>query len=63
MDKRSWGRYYSSRVEVLEPPELRERVVAGKARRLVESYSWYANRGDMTESDTLDQTFASYFGG
>lgn len=57
-----WIRGWGADVEVTEPKELRERMV-GEARRLAESYGWYVNRGDTTESDTLDQTFASYFGG
>ncbi len=57
-----WIRGWGADVEVVEPRELRERMV-GEARRLAESYGWYVNRGDTTESDTLDQTFASYFGG
>ena len=57
-----WIRGWGADVVVVEPAELRERMV-GEARRLAEAYSWQVNRGGATESDTLDQTFASYFGG
>ena len=56
-----WVRGWGADVEVLEPRELRERMV-GEARRLAESYGWQVSRGSATEGGTLDQTFASYFG-
>ena len=57
-----WIRGWGADVEVLEPEDLRERMV-GEARRLAEAYGWQASRSNTTEGDTLDQTFASYFGG
>ena len=57
-----WIRGWGSRVEVLEPEELREEL-AGEARKLAESYGWHVSRGRASESDTLDETFGSYFGG
>jgi len=56
-----WIRGWGGDVEVLEPPELRDRMT-GEARRLAEAYSWQVSRGSATESNALDQTFASYFG-
>ena len=56
-----WIRGWGADVEVLEPPELRDRMT-GEARRLAEAYNWQVSRNSATESDTLDQTFASYFG-
>ena len=56
-----WIRGWGGDVEVLEPPELRDRMT-GEARRLAEAYSWQVSRNSATEIDTLDQTFASYFG-
>jgi len=57
-----WIRGWGADVEVVEPLELRERMM-GEARRLAETYDWQVSRGSATEGDTLDQTFASYFGG
>jgi len=56
-----WIRGWGADVEVLEPPELRDRMT-GESRRLAEAYSWQVSRNSATESDALDQTFASYFG-
>ena len=56
-----WIRGWGGDVEVLEPSVLRDRMT-GEARRLAETYSWQVSRSSATESDTLDQTFASYFG-
>ena len=57
-----WIRGWGADVEVVGPPGLRERM-AGEARRLAETYDWQVGRSSATEGDTLDQTFASYFGG
>ncbi|HIP96678.1 MAG TPA: WYL domain-containing protein [Anaerolineae bacterium] len=57
-----WIRGWGADVEVLEPEELRDRMT-GEARRLAEIYGWQVSRGGATDGDTLDQTFASYFGG
>jgi CRISPR-associated endonuclease/helicase Cas3 len=57
-----WIRGWGGDVETLEPEELRDQMV-GEARRLAEIYGWQTGRGGATEGDTLDQTFASYFGG
>jgi len=57
-----WIRGWGADVEVLEPLELRDRM-AGEARRLAEAYGWRVSRGNTTDGDTVDQTFASYFGG
>jgi CRISPR-associated endonuclease/helicase Cas3 len=56
-----WIRGWGADVEVVEPAELRDRIM-GEARRLAEAYSWQVSRSSATESDTLGQTFASYFG-
>jgi len=57
-----WIRGWGADVEVVGPEGLRERMV-GEARRLAEIYGWQVSRGSTTGGDTLDQTFASYFGG
>ncbi len=57
-----WIRGWGADCEVLEPAELREQMT-GEARRLAENYGWQVNRGSTVEGDTLNQTFASYFGG
>jgi CRISPR-associated endonuclease/helicase Cas3 len=57
-----WIRGWGADVEVLGPEGLRERV-AGEARRLAELYGWQATRGSTMDGDTLDRTFADYFGG
>ena len=57
-----WIRGWGADVEVLGPEELRERT-AGEARRLAELYGWQTTRGGKIDGDTLDQTFAAYFGG
>ena len=57
-----WIRGWGADVEVLEPEDLRERMM-GEARRLAEIYAWQVSRGGATDGDTLDQTFATYFGG
>jgi CRISPR-associated endonuclease/helicase Cas3 len=57
-----WVRGWGADVEVVEPPELRDRM-AGEVRRLAEAYGWQVSRGGATDGDTLDQTFANYFGG
>jgi len=57
-----WIRGWGADVEVLEPKELRDRMM-GEARRLAETYDWQVSRGSATDGDTLDQTFVSYFGG
>jgi len=48
-------------VEVVEPSKLRE-WMEGETRRLAEAYGWHVNRESSIDSDTLDQTFSSYFG-
>jgi CRISPR-associated endonuclease/helicase Cas3 len=57
-----WIRGWGADVEVLEPEGLRDQLM-GEARRLAEAYGWQVGRGGATDDDTLDQTFASYFGG
>jgi len=57
-----WVRGWGADVEVLEPEELRERMV-GEARRMAETYGWQVNRGSPEGADTLAQTFSDYFGG
>jgi len=62
-----WIRGWGADVEVVGPEGLRERM-AGEARRMAETYGWQAGRGGTTSDGdsaggTLDQTFASYFGG
>ncbi|MCP4543518.1 MAG: WYL domain-containing transcriptional regulator [Chloroflexi bacterium] len=56
-----WIRGWGADVEVLEPRELREQIM-GESRRLAESYGWQISRGSETGTDTLDRTFANYFG-
>ncbi|MCP4545349.1 MAG: WYL domain-containing protein [bacterium] len=56
-----WIRGWGADVEVVKPVELRERMV-GETRRLAETYGWQVGQGDTAQDDTLDQTFASYFG-
>jgi CRISPR-associated endonuclease/helicase Cas3 len=56
-----WVRGWGADVEVLEPDGLRDQLV-GEARQIAETYGWHVSRGDKIEGDTLDQTFASYFG-
>jgi len=57
-----WIRGWGSDVEVLGPEMLRGQMM-GEARRMAEVYGWQVSRGGATGGDTLDQTFASYFGG
>ena len=60
-----WIRGWGADVEVVEPEGLRESLT-GEARRLAETYGWQVGRGGATgdnASGTLEQTFASYFGG
>jgi CRISPR-associated endonuclease/helicase Cas3 len=57
-----WVRGWGADVEVLGPAELREALM-GEARRLAEAYGWQVNRASARDGDTLDQTFASFFGG
>jgi len=57
-----WIRGWGADCEVVEPPALRDRM-AGEVRRLAEAYGWHVSRSSATEGNTLDQTFASYFGG
>ena len=38
-------------------------AAATEARRLAEAYGWCVSRGDAAGEDTLEGTFASYFGG
>ncbi len=56
-----WIRGWGADVEVVEPSVLRDRMT-GEARQLAEAYGWQVSRGGATESNALDQTFASYFG-
>jgi CRISPR-associated endonuclease/helicase Cas3 len=56
-----WIRGWGADVEVLGPEDLRDQMT-GEARRLAERYDWHAGRSDTTIDDTLDRTFASYFG-
>lgn len=56
-----WIRGWGADAEVMEPRELRERMV-GETRRLAETYGWQVGQGDIIQGDTLGQTFASYFG-
>jgi CRISPR-associated endonuclease/helicase Cas3 len=57
-----WIRGWGADCEVVEPEDLRDRM-AGQARRLAEAYGWQVSQDSATDGDTLDQTFASYFGG
>jgi len=57
-----WVRGWGADVEVVEPQELRERMM-GEARRLAETYGWQVGRDNVAGDDTLSQTLASYFGG
>jgi CRISPR-associated endonuclease/helicase Cas3 len=57
-----WIRGWGADVTVEEPKNLRSQV-AGQVRRLAEAYGWRVSRGDAAGEDTLDETFASYFGG
>jgi CRISPR-associated endonuclease/helicase Cas3 len=56
-----WVRGWGADVEVLEPDGLREQMM-GEARRLAEAYGWQASRAGVGASDTLEQTFADFFG-
>ena len=56
-----WIRGWGADTTIIEPKDLKERM-AGEARRMAETYGWQVSRGDVTETDTLNQTFASYFG-
>jgi CRISPR-associated endonuclease/helicase Cas3 len=56
-----WIRGWGADVEVLGPEDLRARMM-GETRRLAETYGWQVNRGDSVADDTLNQTFASFFG-
>jgi CRISPR-associated endonuclease/helicase Cas3 len=56
-----WVRGWGGDVEVLGPDGLRDQL-AGEARRIAEAYGWRVSRGEKTKGNTLDQTFASYFG-
>jgi CRISPR-associated endonuclease/helicase Cas3 len=56
-----WIRGWGGDAQLIEPRELRNRMM-GEARRLAEAYGWQVSRGSATGSDTLDQTFANYFG-
>jgi CRISPR-associated endonuclease/helicase Cas3 len=57
-----WIRGWGADVEVLEPEGLRGKLM-GETRRLAEAYGWQVGRGGDVVGDTLDQTFASFFGG
>jgi CRISPR-associated endonuclease/helicase Cas3 len=57
-----WIRGWGADVSVEEPRDLWERM-GGEARRLAEAYGWRVSRGGAAGEDTLDETFASYFGG
>jgi CRISPR-associated endonuclease/helicase Cas3 len=57
-----WIRGWGADVIVEGPKNLRSQV-AGQVRRLAEAYGWRVSRGDAAGEDTLDETFASYFGG
>lgn len=57
-----WIRGWGADVIVEGPEELRSQL-AGEVRRLAEAYGWHVSRGDAAGEDTLDETFASYFGG
>jgi CRISPR-associated endonuclease/helicase Cas3 len=57
-----WIRGWGADVIVEGPEELRSQM-AGEVRRLAEAYGWRVSRGDVAGEDTLDETFASYFGG
>ena len=57
-----WIRGWGADVEVVGPEGLRNQLM-GEARRMAEIYGWQVGRGGAAEGDTLDQTFASYFGG
>lgn len=57
-----WIRGWGADVEVVGPEGLRVALM-GEARRLAEMYGWQVNRGDVTEQDTIAQTFSDYFGG
>jgi CRISPR-associated endonuclease/helicase Cas3 len=56
-----WIRGWGADVEVVEPLELRDRLM-GESRRSAEIYGWQVNQGSVTNGDTLGQTFASYVG-
>jgi CRISPR-associated endonuclease/helicase Cas3 len=57
-----WIRGWGADVVVEDPKELRESVT-GESRRLAEAYGWRVSREDTVGEDTLDETFANYFGG
>ena len=57
-----WIRGWGADVALIAPQELRDQL-SGEARRLAESYAWCVSRDGTARSDTLDQTFGSYFGG
>jgi CRISPR-associated endonuclease/helicase Cas3 len=57
-----WIRGWGADVEVVEPESLRDKLT-GEARQLAETYGWQVSRSSATQSDTLSQTFSSYFGG
>jgi len=58
-----WIRGWGADVEVLEPRELREKMM-GEARRLAETYSWQVGHpGATDEHDSLLSTFNDFFGG
>jgi CRISPR-associated endonuclease/helicase Cas3 len=59
-----WVRGWGADVEVLEPSELRERMM-GEARRLAEVYGWHTHRQATAslDGDDLAQTFNDFFEG
>jgi CRISPR-associated endonuclease/helicase Cas3 len=58
----NWVMGWGGDVEVLAPEGLRAQMI-GEARRLAETYAWQVFRPGAVSDDTLDRTFADYFGG
>jgi len=56
-----WIRGWGADVEVLEPPELREKMM-GEARRLARRYGWEVHRTHREAVDYDDQRFHDIFG-
>jgi len=57
-----WVRGWGADVEVLEPPELRERTM-GEARRLARAYGWKVHRGGDGDSEEEEhRLFDDFFG-
>jgi len=59
----AWGIWYTEAQPVEVVLRFHPRVAGRVRETLAEIYGWQVSRGGATDGDTLDQTFATYFGG